>query len=171
VHGPAHIGRAVSCTNVAFHCFGARPDQQMAIRIYIVEDHRAMREMLADFLGRLPDLELCGMAGSGEEALLALPAAKPSVVLVDLSLPGLSGLDLIEEIRARSDCAAIVLSGHRDRSWVGQALAAGARGYVLKGNPREIPDAIRKVLDGRIYLSDSLDGVDDLVRAEGLPPR
>jgi DNA-binding NarL/FixJ family response regulator len=128
----------------------------MPIRIYIIEDHQAMREMLADFLGRDPQLELCGMSADAEEALLALPAADASVVLIDLSLPGRSGFELLADVRERWGLPCIVLSGHRGASYVERALEAGAEGYVLKGNPREIPTAIRKVIQGEIYLSSAL---------------
>ncbi|MQA91477.1 MAG: response regulator [Gemmatimonas sp.] len=131
-------------------------DPPMPLRVYIVEDDPTMREMLADFLARNPEIELCGARGSAEEALLDLPAAYPSVVLVDLSLPGRSGLELLCEINERWDVPCLVLSGHRKKDLVDRALAAGARGYVLKDNPLEIPGAIRQVMQGEIYLSTSL---------------
>ena len=128
----------------------------MAIRIYVVEDHPIMRETLVEYLKLNDDFELCGVAASGEEALDGLTAARAALVLLDLSLPGRSGLDLLPEIQSNSPIPCIVLSGHREPSYVERALEAGARGYVLKGRPQEIPIAINAVLDGGLYVSESL---------------
>lgn len=115
-----------------------------------------MRETLRDHLALAPDLEICGTAGSAEAASETLEAAAPDVVVVDLSLPGRSGLDLVEEIQERWGTPCVILSGHGERTYVGRALACGARGYVLKGNPRDLPLAIRQVLEGEIHLSSAL---------------
>lgn len=128
----------------------------MPVRVYIVEDHPVMRETLQDYLSLEPDLEICGMAESAEAALEALEAASPDVVLVDLSLPRRSGLELVEEIRERWGTPCVILSGHGERTYVSRALASGARGYVLKGNPRELPLAIAHVLEGEIHLSSAI---------------
>lgn len=128
----------------------------MPVRIYIVEDHPIMRETLQDYLVLDAELEICGMAGSAEAASEALEAAEPDVVLVDLSLPGRSGLELVGEIVERWGTPCVILSGHGERTYVGRALDSGAKGYVLKGNPREIAPAIRQILDGDIYVSPAL---------------
>lgn len=128
----------------------------LSVRVYIVEDHQIMRETLQDYLALEPDLEICGMAKSAEAASEALEAAAPDVVVVDLSLPGRSGLELVEEIQERWGTPCIILSGHGERTYVGRAFTCGARGYVLKGNPRDLPLAIREVLDGQIHLSSAL---------------
>ena len=134
----------------------------MAIRVFVVEDHPIMRDTLVDYL-RVTKLDVCGVAGSAEEALDGLGDANPDLVLLDLSLPGRSGLDLLTEIQSGACTPCIVLSGHREESYVGRAFAAGAKGYVLKGQPGDIGDAIRAVLAGGVYLSgslrSSLDGV------------
>lgn len=128
----------------------------MPIRIYIVEDHPVMRETLQDYVVLEPNLEICGMADSAEAASEALDAAAPDVVVVDLSLPGRSGLELVEEIQTRWGTPCVILSGHGERTYVGRALACGARGYVLKGNPGDLPLAIARVLEGEIHLSPAL---------------
>lgn len=128
----------------------------LPVRVYIVEDHPIMRETLQDYLALDADLEICGMAESAEAALEALEAAAPDVVVIDLSLPGRSGLELVGEVGERWGTPCIILSGHGERTYVGRALACGALGYVLKGNPREIAPAIRQVLKGEIYVSPSL---------------
>lgn len=128
----------------------------MAVRVYIVEDHPIMRETLQDYLGLDPDLEICGMAGSAEAASEALDAAAPDVVVVDVSLPGRSGLELVEEVQERWGTPCVILSGHGERTYVARAFACGARGYVLKGNPLELPVAIARVLEGEVHLSSGL---------------
>lgn len=128
----------------------------MGIRIYIVEDHPIMRETLQDYLTVESDIEICGMVGSAEAASEALEAAAPDLVVVDLSLPGRSGLELVGEIRERWGTPCVILSGHGERTYVGRALACGAQGYVLKGSPRELAPAIRRVLEGDIYVSPAL---------------
>lgn len=129
---------------------------EMAIRVYLVEDHPIMRESLVDFLGLNDDLDLVGSSGTAEQAATELEDANPAIVLLDLSLPGRSGLDLLRQIKESWDYPCVVLSGHGERSYLGKALAAGARGYILKGNPAELPGAIRRVLEGEIYLSEGL---------------
>lgn len=128
----------------------------MSISIFIVENHPVMREMLREYLVMVPDLEICGMAETAEAALEALDAAAPDVVLVDVSLPGRNGMELVEEIRERWGTPCVIHSAHDKRTYVDRAFACGAVGYVLKGNPRDVRQAIVRVLDGEIYLSPGL---------------
>jgi DNA-binding NarL/FixJ family response regulator len=126
-------------------------------RIYLVEDHPLMRATLSEYLATAPDLRLCGTAATGELALEALASDPPDLLLVDVSLPGMSGLELVENVVQRwPGVACVILSGHPQPAHVERALQAGARGYILKGNPYEIPEAIRHVLDGGTYLSEGL---------------
>jgi DNA-binding NarL/FixJ family response regulator len=126
-------------------------------RIYLVEDHPLMRATLADYLSMAADVDLVGTAATAEDALAALDRDQPDLLLVDVSLPGMSGLSLVETVGERwPELACMILSGHAQPSQVERALKAGARGYILKGNPYEIPDAIRHVLAGGTYLSESL---------------
>lgn len=115
-----------------------------------------MRETLVDYLRFTPDIELVGVAASAEEAAEQLQDIDASLVLVDLSLPRRSGLDLLEEIGRRWQLPCVILSGHGERSHVERAFAAGARGYVLKGTPQDVPAAIRHVMGGEVFLSDAL---------------
>lgn len=132
----------------------------MSSRIYIVEDNDIVREMLSIFVSDLPDLSVCGAAASAEEALSEIPSAKPDLLLVDLSLPQMNGAELIGVARQRwPDLPSLVLSGHGEAAYVERARAAGARGYVLKGNPYELPDAIQCVLQGSEYVSKGLSQV------------
>ena len=123
-------------------------------RLFIVEDHPVMRQSLRAFLRRQADIDFCGEAATAEAALGQLEEARPDLVLIDVSLPGMSGLDLLELIRQRHpDLLCVMLSGHGERSHVDHALMAGARGYILKGDTDELAGALRKVIQGETYLS------------------
>jgi DNA-binding NarL/FixJ family response regulator len=128
------------------------------VRVFIVEDHPFMREMLREFIGNEADLEVCDEAGEGDEALGKIEKSLPDVVLIDVSLPGMSGLELVGLLHGRfPDLPCAMLSGHGERSYVDQALAAGARGYILKDNPDVLPGAIRQIVSGEPFLSVSLE--------------
>ncbi len=128
----------------------------MPARIFIVEDHPIMREMVREFLAEdASDLEVCGMAETGEEALEHLDGAEADLALIDVSLPGMTGIDLVKELLARRPGLPCVLySGHGEAAYIERGLAAGARGYLLKGDPYELVGAIRQVLDGETYVSE-----------------
>ena len=127
----------------------------MGNSVFLVEDHPVMRQMLTVMLRRTPDLAFCGAAETAVEALEMLAETSPNVVLVDMSLPGMSGIELIEQLQSRfPDLPSLVVSGHDEAVHAETALRAGARGYVMKGNPPDIIEAIRHVLGGQVYLSD-----------------
>lgn len=126
-------------------------------RIFLVEDHAYMLAMLQEFINQEGDLAVCETADSGEKALERLPDVTPDLVLVDLSLPGISGLELVSSLREHyPDIPCAILSGHGERHYAEQALNAGAKGYILKGNPDEIPPAIRQIMNGERYVSRAL---------------
>jgi DNA-binding NarL/FixJ family response regulator len=126
-------------------------------KIFIVDDHPLVREWLSALLAHEGDLEVCGGAADAEDALRGLVQASPDVVIVDLALPGLSGLALIKAIRARSpDIPMIVLSMHEERFYAERSIRAGARGYVNTREPsQKIVSAIRQVRQGKLYISDT----------------
>lgn len=125
--------------------------------IYIVEDHRSMRDMLREFLDMAPDFHVCGVAETAEEALQDLPELDVHLLLIDVSLPGMNGIDLAEEVGSRwPELSCLMFSAHEETSYARRSLAVGARGYVLKGNPDELSGAIRQVLEGRMYVSPPL---------------
>lgn len=130
------------------------------IRIVLVDDHGVMRDGLRAILQSQPDMTVVGEAGDGVEAIQTLVRHKPDVVLLDLSLPLLSGLDVLCEMRARRlATAALVLSMHDSGDSVRTALAQGARGYLPKGTAAlEVVRAVRAVHAGRRYLPQSLAG-------------
>ncbi|MCE7985328.1 MAG: DNA-binding response regulator [Caldilinea sp. CFX5] len=129
----------------------------MQANIYLVEDHPLMLRMTAEFINRMPDLQVCGTAATAQEALTDLPTATVDLVLVDVSLPDMDGIQLVSALRSQQPALrCLMLSGHQEQSYVQRALAVGARGYIAKGNPLELIDAIRRVLKGDIYLSAAL---------------
>jgi DNA-binding NarL/FixJ family response regulator len=129
----------------------------MIARIFIVENNPLMRETLIEFIELQPEFEVCGATEGAEEALRVVGGADPDLVLVDMSLPGMNGAELAGALRkSLPGLPCLMLSGHGESAYVEVALAAGARGYVLKGDPTELPVAIRHVIGGRQYLSKSL---------------
>lgn len=134
----------------------------MSYSVYVVEDHPIMRATLKTLLERDPEFAVSGMAASAEEALAAPPGTAPSLFLVDMSLPDMNGADLVRRLaEVWPGVPCLVLSGHGESGYVEMALEAGARGYVLKGEPKEIPRAIRAVIGGERFLSPRLNAQED----------
>ena len=127
-------------------------------RIFIVDDHPLVREWLANLLRQQSDFEICGQAEDAAGALAGMAASPPNVAIVDLSLKGGSGLDLIKDMRARHpQTAIIVLSMYEEIYYAERALRAGALGYITKReSTSRIVEAIRQVLAGRLYGSPEL---------------
>jgi len=127
-------------------------------RVFIVDDHPLVREWLAGMIGVEPDLELCGQAEDGAAALAAVPGARPDVMVIDLSLPRSSGLELIKEMRSRhAGVRLLVLSMHDEASVAERAFRAGAHGYVAKRESGpQIIEGVRAVLEGKFFVSPAL---------------
>jgi DNA-binding NarL/FixJ family response regulator len=127
------------------------------LKVSIVEDHPVLREVLEEFLGRLPGIEIGEVWASAEAVLEELNGGIPDLMLIDLSLPRMNGIDLIRELRQRlPELRCAILSGHRSPVYVRQALAVGANGYLLKGDPMEIERGIEAILAGKRYVSPEL---------------
>lgn len=127
------------------------------MRLFIVEDHPFMRQMLRDFLEASQGFDVCDEADSAEAALEKLRGAELDLVLIDMSLPGMNGLELVERLHEREPqlrCA--ILSGHGEPSYADRAFLAGASGYIVKGDPDSLPEAIRQIVRGERYVSPSL---------------
>ena len=124
-------------------------------RILVVDDHSIVRHGIATLLNSEPDLEVCGEAGSFEQALELLAQTAPDVMLVDITLKDRNGLDLIREIRAAGHTLKVlVLSIHDESVYAERALQAGAQGYVMKEKgDDDIVRAIREVAAGKTYVS------------------
>lgn len=129
-------------------------------RILIVDDHPLFREGLQQMIDRNPDLTVCGEAADAAAALQAIDDRKPDLVLVDISLGGSSGIDLIKHIKSKyDDLPVLVVSMHDESLYAERALRAGAMGYVMKHEPaKTVKAAISKVLGGDIYLSQKMSG-------------
>jgi DNA-binding NarL/FixJ family response regulator len=123
-------------------------------RIFIVDDHPIMRQVLHTLLKREANLLVCGEAGTAQVALEQIPIAEPDIVLIDVSLPGMNGIELTYELqKLYPNLPLAILSGHNTFSHVAQAFKAGARGYILKDSANDLPVAIPKILRGERYVS------------------
>ena len=131
-----------------------------SVRVLVVEDHPLFRKGVVALLAAEPDLEVAGTAGSGEEAVGRAADLRPDVVLMDLQLPGMSGIEATRVIAAADpDVRVLVLSLFEDEDSVFLALRAGARGYVLKdADEEELTGAIRAVARGEAIFSRAIAG-------------
>lgn len=126
----------------------------MSIRIVLVDDHSLFRSGLRLLMKDVPGLEVVGEATNGEEALQVIEDGHPNLVLLDLSLPDISGIELLKKIKQRfPELHVVVLTMHNDAAMVRAALAAGAKGYVVKtAADTELISAIRSVVRGRTVV-------------------
>jgi DNA-binding NarL/FixJ family response regulator len=135
-----------------------RPDEpaNRPKQVFIVDDHPTFREGLVQALDAGNGLAVCGEADSAEEALDKIKSLKPDLVVVDLTLPGKSGLDLIKELRAQNqEIKLLVVSMHDEALYAERVLRAGGNGYIMKQeDPEEIVNAVQDVLAGHIYVSE-----------------
>jgi DNA-binding NarL/FixJ family response regulator len=115
------------------------------ITVFLVEDEQLVRAGLRMWLELAPDMCVVGEAATGEQAIQVIPAAQPNVAVIDMMLPGMDGVTLIEQLRREAPRSAIVALSLRDSATLrGHALAAGARAFVAKHEPNEaLLDAIR----------------------------
>jgi two-component system, NarL family, response regulator NreC len=126
--------------------------------IVIVEDHTLLREGLKSLLSSNPNLEIIGEADNGQDAIRCIEKNKPALVLMDLSLPKMNGMEALKEIKKRlSDTKIIVLTVHKSEEYILAALDAGANGYVLKDSTSsELVMAINNVLSGKRFISPAI---------------
>ena len=124
------------------------------IRVLLADDHRLFRDGLRALLDSVPDFKVAGEAGSGEEVVAQAAALRPDVILMDLQLPGLNGIEATRRIlRAQSDVGVLVLTMFEDTDTVLAAMRAGARGYILKDADEEaLLRSIRAVASGEAVL-------------------
>jgi DNA-binding NarL/FixJ family response regulator len=131
----------------------------MTLRLLIADDHAMFRDGLAALLGRTGEFEIAGFAADGREAVRLALAHKPDVVVMDLAMPGMNGLEAVQELRRRAPrIRVLVLSMFATLAHAQRAFAAGASGYVLKeAGAGELREAIRRVHAGRGVLDRRLD--------------
>ncbi len=126
--------------------------------ILVVDDHQLFREGLSQMINREADLHVCAEAGDDKTALEAMQSAKPDMAIIDISLAGSNGIDLIKLIRTSdTETPILVLSMHDESLYAERALRSGANGYIMKQEAnKRVRDAIRQVLSGEIYLSEKM---------------
>ena len=127
-------------------------------KILIVDDHPLVRKGLTGTLKAEPDLTVCSQVADAEEALSALEECNPDLAIVDISLPGMSGLERIKHMQAlRPEMYTMVISRHDEVLYAERAIRAGARGYIMKREAADmIVKAVRRVLAGGIYVSEEI---------------
>jgi DNA-binding NarL/FixJ family response regulator len=126
--------------------------------VFIVDDHPLMRQGLSLLINQQQDLEVGGWAEDAETALQAIANNRPSVMIVDISLNGSDGLDLLKTIRSfDGTLPVLILSMHDESVYAERALRAGANGYIMKQQAtEEVLAAVRRILNGGVYLSDGM---------------
>lgn len=131
-----------------------------AIRIYLIDDQTMLRAGFRMLINQQHGLEVVGEACEVRQAIDELEELKPDVILLDITMPGLSGIDAIPMIKACSPATRIVmLSHHEGRSFINQSLQAGAQGYLSKdSDPEELALAMRSVVRGKTYISPKVAG-------------
>jgi DNA-binding NarL/FixJ family response regulator len=128
------------------------------IRLVVVDDHPVVRQGLIAMLRWEPELEIVGEAADGHDAVRQILDCRPDVVLLDLRLPGLSGVEVMREVRPRApEVRFLVLTTYDSEIYIAPALAAGARGYLLKdATIDELMHGVRSVMAGRVALEPSV---------------
>lgn len=123
--------------------------------IFVIDDHPVMRRGYISIIERDSQLKVCGEAGSGEEALEKIPKTNPDLAIVDISLDGMDGIELIQQMQTREwDLATLVISMHDELFFVDRAFEVGAQGYMIKDEGgASLVEAIKQVLQGNRYLS------------------
>lgn len=143
------------------------------IRVLLADDHEVLRDGLAGLIEKQDDMQVIGMVGSGRSAVRLAAEQAPDVVVMDIGMPGLNGIDATKElVGSTRNVKVLCLSMHKEQSMVGAMFKAGARGYLVKNCAgRELIDAIRTVAAGDTYISPSMAGniVEELVRAHPTP--
>lgn len=127
-------------------------------RVFVVDDHPIVRQGLALLINREADLAVCGEAEDAQNALQAVTSAKPDILIVDISLNGPDGLDLLKNVRTKyPDLPVLILSMHDESIYAERALRAGAQGYIMKQEATEkVLVAVRRILSHEIYISERI---------------
>ncbi len=133
----------------------------MPVKILLADDHKLFRDGLRTLFANKADVTVVGEASDGTETVTLAREVQPDLILMDVSMPGLNGIEATRQILAeRAATKIIILSMHSDRRYVTEALKAGAVGYLLKDSAfEELIDVIRDVLKGRIRLSNAITSV------------
>jgi DNA-binding NarL/FixJ family response regulator len=127
---------------------------EQLITVFVADDHAMVREALADTLDREPDIQVVGQCGEGLAVVPEVRKRKPDVVVLDITMPGLNGLDICRElVRKLKGVAVLMLTMHDNEEFVATAVRHGASGYLLKeAAGDELVEAVRRVARGELYL-------------------
>lgn len=130
----------------------------MKRKVFIVDDHPVMRWGYITLINQESDFEVCGEAGTALEALEQIDGCRPDIVIVDISLEGMNGIELTKHLRSQHpELPVLIVSMHEETLYGERALRAGARGYIMKKEARsKIVDALRQMLRGSFYLSNEM---------------
>jgi two-component system response regulator NreC len=147
----------------------------MSIRILLADDHRILREGLRSLLAQEPDMQVVGEASDGEQVVTLARELQPDVVIIDVVMPGVDGVEATRLIRTGVPLAKVIaLSMHSDRRFVSEMVRAGALGYLVKDSAfEELSLAVRTVMQNHPYFSTVITGllVEDFVRQTSAPER
>jgi DNA-binding NarL/FixJ family response regulator len=141
-------------TNLA----GAKPSQFAKKTVLVVDDHPLMRQGLALLINQQQDMRVCGEAEEAHAAMIAISQLRPDIVILDISLNGPDGLELLKNLRVTDpDLPVLILSMHDEAIYAERALRARANGYIMKQEATEkVLIAVRRILNGEVYLSDRM---------------
>jgi DNA-binding NarL/FixJ family response regulator len=125
------------------------------ITVLIVDDHRMFREQLASLINQAEDMKVCAETDNVQDGLDLITKVRPSIAIIDISLKGSSGLELVKQLRSRAiDTPVLILSMHEESLYAERALRAGANGYITKHEASaDVMNAVRRVLEGEMYLN------------------
>ena len=128
------------------------------IRVMLADDHQLVREGIKQLLGAATDIQVAAEAGNGDDALAQVKAAEFDVVVLDMSMPGLSGIDLVKRVKLEKPKQKIlVLSMHGEQQYAARALKAGASGYLTKDSASaQLVGAIRKIAAGGVHITEAV---------------
>lgn len=142
----------------------------MAIQVIIADDHAIIRDGLRAILDAQPDIQVVGDASDGREAVQLAAKLKPDLVILDISMPVMNGIEAMEEILLQNPrCKVIILSMHATSEYILRAFQAKANGYLLKESAgKEVVDAVRSVYSGQRYLSQKVSDrmIDEFIRMQ-----
>lgn len=132
--------------------------QEKKIRVLVVDDHPIVRQGLSLLLNQEEDLMTCGEAGDAQQAMTAIADLRPDIAIIDISLKGMDGLELIKNIKEQyAWLPVLALSMHDESLYAERALRAGAMGYLMKQEATDkVIEAIRRILSGNVHLSDKM---------------
>jgi DNA-binding NarL/FixJ family response regulator len=138
----------------------SQPTEARAVKVVLVEDHPMFRERLATLINKELNMTVCGEADNIQQAQEIIAATEPDIAIVDITLRGSSGLELIKNLKAQGiRTPVLVLSMHDENLYAERVLRAGAKGYITKDEASsKVIQAIRRVLEGGIYVSENVTG-------------